>query len=93
MISSTAKVAMPAASPESRISGMPTRSANTPPTAAASRSEGTFPTVWSRRIGNSSGSTPVLDSSGIVTTPERNAPTATKLSWPNESTPELPTKT
>ena len=34
-----------------------------------------------------------FDSSGIVITPATNAPTATKLMCPNESTPELPTKT
>jgi hypothetical protein len=91
--SSTAKVAIPAARPESRISGSPTKSAKTPPAAAPSRSETTLPTVWSRRIGKSSGSTPVFDSSGIVITPAANAPTATKLICPNERTPELPMKT
>jgi hypothetical protein len=30
---------------------------------------------------------------GTVRTPAAQAPTATKLMWPNESTPELPTKT
>ena len=93
MISSTAKVAIPAASPDRRISGSPTRNANTPPTAAARRSEARFPIVWSRSSGKRSGSTPVFDSSGTVRTPAANAPTATKLIWPNESTPELPTKT
>ena len=93
MISSTAKVAIPAARPERRISGIPTRNANTPPTAAARASEATLPIVWSRRSGKRSGKTPVFDSSGTVSTPAANAPTATKLIWPNESTPELPTKT
>ena len=41
VISSTAKVAMPAASPQSRISGRPSTSASTPPSSAASTSEGT----------------------------------------------------
>ena len=40
MISSTAKVAIPAASPDRRISGRPTRNAKTPPTAAASSERG-----------------------------------------------------
>jgi hypothetical protein len=30
---------------------------------------------------------------GIVIKPAPKAPTATKLIWPKESTPELPTKT
>jgi hypothetical protein len=30
---------------------------------------------------------------GIESTPAAQAPTATKLMWPNESTPELPMKT
>ncbi len=93
VISSTANVAMPAASPESRISGSPTSKAKTPPAAAASSSDATFPIVWSRRIGKSCGSTPLFESSGIVITPAANAPTATKLIWPNESTPELPMNT
>jgi hypothetical protein len=29
---------------------------------------------------------------GIVSSPAAKAPTATKLMWPKESTPELPTK-
>ena len=93
VISSTANVAMPAASPESRISGTPTRNANVAPTRAASTSEGRMPIVWSRSSGKRSGRTPCFDSSGTVITPEANAPTATKLIWPNDSTPELPTKT
>ena len=52
MIPSTAKVAMPAARPESRISGSPTSSANTPPTTAAIASDGTFPTVVELRKWN-----------------------------------------
>jgi hypothetical protein len=93
VISSTAKVAMPAASPERRISGSPTRNAKTPPTAAASASEVMLPIVWSRRSGKMPGRTPVFDSSGTVITPAAKAPSATKLIWPNERTPELPTKT
>ena len=73
VISSTANVAMPAARPESRISGRPSTSASTPPTSAASTSEGTLPSVWSRRIGKSSGSTPDFDSTGIVITPDGEA--------------------
>ena len=93
MISSTAKVAIPAARPDSRISGSPTRKAKRPPRPAASSSDGTFPIVWSRSSGKIVGSTPFFESSGTVITPAANAPTATKLIWPNESTPELPTKT
>ena len=48
VISSTANVAMPAARPESRISGRPTTSAKAPRRAAASTSEGTLPIVLSR---------------------------------------------
>ena len=44
VISSTAKVAMPAARPESRINGSPTASANTPPMTAARASDATLPT-------------------------------------------------
>ena len=93
VISSTAKVAIPAARPDRRISGIPTAAASTPPTSAASPSEARLPTVWSRRIGKRSGSTAAFSSSGTVSTPAQNAPTATKLIWPKESTPELPTKT
>ena len=73
VISSTASVAMPAASPESRISGMPSTSASRPPTSAASTSDGMLPSVWSRRIGKRSGSTPDFDSTGIVITPDGEA--------------------
>ena len=51
MISSTANVAIPAASPESRIRGRPTRNAKTPPTAAASAREVALLIVWSRSSG------------------------------------------
>jgi hypothetical protein len=93
VISRTANVAIPAARPERRMSGSPTTSAKSPPAAAASARDATFPIVWSRSSGRSSGSTKVFDSSGTVVTPAANAPTATKLIWPNERTPELPTKT
>jgi len=93
VISSTAKVAIPAARPERRISGRPTTNANTPPTAAASANEGRLPIVWSRRNGKSSVSTPRFDSSGTVMIPAAKAPTATKLICPNDSTPDVPTKT
>ena len=84
---------IPAARPESRISGIPTTNANTPPSAAARRSEGTLPIEWSRRIGKMVVSTPFFDSTGTVITPAANAPTATKLICPKETTPEIPTKT
>ena len=93
VISSTAKVAIPAARPFSRISGRPTTNAKAPPSPAASRSEGTLPIVWLRSSGKSVLRTPCFDSSGTVITPAAKAPTATKLICPNESTPELPTKT
>ena len=52
-----------------------------------------FPIVLSRRSGKSSVSTPFFDASGTVITPAAKAPTATKLVWPKERTPEFPTKT
>ena len=90
---STANVAMPADSPESRIRGAPTTSAYAPPSAVASSSDQAFETVWSRMNGNRDGRTPGLTSAGTVISPAAKAPTATKLTCPNESTPELPTKT
>ena len=83
---------MPAASPESRISGSPQMSAYTPPTSAASRSDGMFPTVVSRRNPKRLGIVAGFSSTGTESTPAVQAPTATKLMCPNESTPELPTK-
>ena len=93
MISSTAKVAIPAARPERRISGRPTSSAKTPPTSAATRSDGTLPTVVSLRKSKRYGMNAGFSCSGTESTPAAQAPTATKLMCPNESTPELPTKT
>ena len=61
--------------------------------APRARATATLPIVWSRRSGKRSGSTPIFDSSGTVITPAAKAPSATKLICPNESTPELPTKT
>jgi hypothetical protein len=52
-----------------------------------------LPIVWSRRTGKRFGSTDAFSAVGTVSTPAANAPTATKLICPNESTPELPTKT
>ena len=49
---STANVAIPAASPDRRMSGRPTSNAKTPATAAAIRSDGTFPTVVELRKSN-----------------------------------------
>ena len=34
-----------------------------------------------------------FSSTGTESTPAAQAPTATKLMWPNETTPELPTNT
>ena len=51
VISSTAKVAIPAARPESRIRGIPTRNAKIPPAAAAITSDQKFPTECSRISG------------------------------------------
>ena len=93
MIPSTAKVAIPAARPESRMSGRPTRSAKTPPTAAAIRSDGTFPTVVELRKSKRYGIVAGFSASGIESTPAAQTPTAKKLMCPNESTPEFPTKT
>ena len=90
---STAKVAMPAARPDSRMSGKPTRSANTPPTAAAIRSDGTFPTVVELRKSKRYGIVAGFSCSGIESTPAAQTPMAKKLMWPNESTPEFPTNT
>ena len=45
VISSTANVAIPAASPERRMSGIPTSRANTAPTRVASASDDRFPIV------------------------------------------------
>ena len=52
-----------------------------------------LPSELSRITENASGSTPGFTSAGTVITPAANAPTAAKLIWPNDSTPELPTKT
>ena len=94
MISSTPKVAIPAASPESRISGRPTISAYAAPTAAAISSDGTLPdAVVSPRKSARFGMIAGFSSTGIDRTPAAHAPTATKLMCPNETTPELPMKT
>ena len=93
MISSTANVAMPAASPESRISGKPTTTAAMPPTTAARISDGTLPTVrWSRKPA-SPGMIAGFSARGTESTPAVHTPSATKLMWPNDTTPELPTNT
>ena len=92
MIPSTANVAIPAGRPESRISAIPTTSAYTSPTAAASASDGTMPTVWSRSSGNRFGTTKLFCCAPSVISPARYAPSATKLMWPKEITPELPMK-
>ena len=89
----TANVAIPAASPDRRMSGKPTSSAKTPPTAPAIRSEGTFPTVVELRKSKRYGIVAGFSCSGTVRTPAAQTPTAKKLMCPNESTPELPTKT
>ena len=52
-----------------------------------------LPTVWSRRNGNRYGMIAGFSAIGTESTPAAHAPTATKLMWPNETTPELPTKT
>ena len=93
VISSTPKVAIPAARPESRISGRPTANAKIPPTTAASASDATLPTFVVRRKWASPGIVIRFWSSGTVSTPAVQAPTATKLTCPNDSTPELPMKT
>ena len=52
-----------------------------------------MPTCAWRSTGNISGSTKSFCCASSVRIPARNAPTATKLMWPNEITPELPTNT
>ncbi len=91
VIASTANVAIPAARPERRMIGIPTRNANTPPTTAAMASEAALPTWTSWRNPNNSGNVVGFTSAGAVVIPAANAPTATKLTWPNEMTPEFPT--
>ena len=91
MIPSTANVAIPAARPERRMSGSPTRRAKAPPTPAAITSDGTFPTVVELRKSKRYGMVAGFSSSGTDSTPAAHTPTAKKLMCPNESTPELPT--
>ena len=77
--------------PESRISGSPTTSANDAADGAATSSDGTLPTVVSRRKCARFGMIAGFCSAG--TREHARPPTrrrATKLMWPNESTPELP---
>ena len=93
MIPSTAKVAIPAARPDRRISGSPTASAKAAPTPAASASDATLPTLWVTRKCESPGIVTFFWSCGTVSTPAVHAPTATKLIVPKERTPELPMKT
>jgi hypothetical protein len=93
VISSTANVAIPAARPDSRISGMPTTNAAIPPTIAAIARDVTLPVCrWTRkcaRFGMIAGFSLV----GTESTPAVQAPSATKLMCPNDRTPELPMKT
>ena len=84
---------MPAASPESRIKGSAAASAQTPPTTPASTSEETLPVVRSRRKCARLGMIAGFSAAGTDSTPAVQAPIATKLMCPNETTPELPTKT
>ena len=93
MISSTANVAMPAARPESRISGIPTRKAKRPPAAAAITSDQKFPTEWSPITPKTFGRMLDFVSCGIDSSPDAYAPTRKKPICPNEITPELPMKT
>ena len=93
MISSTANVAMPAARPDSRINGSPTITAAIPPTSAASRSDGTLPTVVRSRNPKRPGMIAGFSPRGTDSTPAVHTPSATKLMWPNETTPELPMNT
>ena len=93
VIPSRAKVAMPAARPESRINGSPATSAKAPPRPAASASDEALSIVWWARNGNRSVRMFGFVSVGTVISPAEKAPTATKLACPKESTPELPTNT
>jgi len=79
VISSTANVAMPAARPESRISGMPTRNAATPPTTAARSSDSTLSTWRCCRKPARLGMIAGFSLGGTVSTPAVHAPSATKL--------------
>ena len=90
---STANVAIPAARPDRRINGRPTRRAKTPPTAAAISSDGTFPTVVELRKSKRYGIVAGFSCSGIESTPAAHTPTAKKLMCPKDRTPEFPTKT
>ena len=93
MIPSTANVAIPAASPDSRMSGIPDEQRVHRPDAGGEQerrhvSDRVVPEQREeiRQLAR-------LRVRGAVMTPAANAPTATKLVCPNESTPELPTKT
>ena len=94
MISSTAKVAMPGGEPGQAHQRQPDHEREERrPRAAASSSDGDVAERVVAQDREQVGQHAGLDSSGIVMTPAANAPTATKLICPNESTPELPTKT
>src|SRR3954468_4153585 len=84
---------MPAGRPERRISGSPTTSAETQPAAAAGASDGTSPTCEWRMTGKRPGTVKAFVFGSIEMSPARYAPAATKLTCPNEITPELPTNT
>ena len=86
-------VAMPAGRPERRISGIPAMSANRPPAAAAIASDAAVEVCVWRSTANIDGRIRFFCSTSSVRIPERYAPTATKLIWPNDSTPELPMNT
>ena len=73
---------------------MPTSNAYTPPIAAAITSVSALPTCAEAIHENKSGLTAAsFSSSGNDVSAAAKAPTATKLTWPNERTPELPMKT
>ena len=84
---------MPAASPESRISGTPTTNAQTPPTTRREHERRQVADVRCARKCARFGMIAGFSLVGTESTPAVQAPTATKLMCPNESTPELPMKT
>ena len=93
MISSTANVEIPGGEAERRISGSPTMNAQIPPTIAATASEVRLPVVRSESDVSKSRHDRRLLARGTDKTPAVQAPSATKLMWPKDSTPELPMKT
>ena len=79
VIPSAANVAIPAASPERRMSGRPTTRAYRAPMPVATTSDQALPSEWSRSTGKTLGRTLCFTSDGSVSSPAAYAPTITKL--------------